>query len=65
MMEYQKIINLLDNTPNQPTKIRTKIMFQINDDSGRMYNTNSETEFKTSMLRLDLCNYSDAYILVP
>ena len=23
-MEYQKIINLLDNTPNQPTKSRTK-----------------------------------------
>ena len=23
-MEYQKIINLLDNTPNQPTKFRTK-----------------------------------------
>ena len=39
MMEYQKIKNLLDNTPNQPTKIRTKIMFQINDDSGGMYNT--------------------------
>ena len=64
MMEYQKIKNLLDNTPNQPTKIRTKIMFQINDDSGGMYNTNSETEFKTSMWRLDLCDYSDAYILV-
>ena len=23
-MEYQKIINLLDNTPNQATKFRTK-----------------------------------------
>ena len=23
-MEYQKIIQLLDNTPNQPTKFRTK-----------------------------------------
>ena len=23
-MEYQKIINLLDNTPSQPTKLRTK-----------------------------------------
>ena len=22
-MEYQKIINLLDNTPNQPTEFRT------------------------------------------
>ena len=29
-MEYQKIINLLDNTPNQPTKFRT-----INDESRR------------------------------
>ena len=25
-MEYQKIINVLDNTPNQPTKIRLKQM---------------------------------------
>ena len=24
IMEYQKIINLLDNTTNQPTKFRTK-----------------------------------------
>ena len=24
-MEYQKLINLSENTPNQPTKFRTKI----------------------------------------
>ena len=24
IMEYQKLINLLDNTPNQPTKFVTK-----------------------------------------
>ena len=24
MMEYQKIINVLDNTPNQPYKFRTE-----------------------------------------
>ena len=24
IMEYQKVINLLDNTPNQPTEFRTK-----------------------------------------
>ena len=24
IMEYQKIINFLNNTPNQPTKFRTK-----------------------------------------
>ena len=39
-MEYQKIINLLDNTPNQPTKFKTKDWVEINDDSRRMYNTN-------------------------
>ena len=31
-MKYQKIINLLDNTPNQPSKFRTKNWFEINDD---------------------------------
>ena len=29
-MEYQKIINLLDNKPNQPSKIRTKIWVETN-----------------------------------
>ena len=28
-MEYQKIINLLDNTPNQPNKFRTKNWVEI------------------------------------
>ena len=64
MMEYQKIINLLDNTPNQPTKFRTKNWIEINDDSHGMYNTNSQIKFKTSMLRSSLCDYSDADILV-
>ena len=63
-MEYQKIINLLDNTPNQPTKFRTKNWVEINDEKRGTYNTNSEIKFKTSMLRLSLCDYSDAYILV-
>ena len=39
-MEYQKIINLLDNTPNQPSKFKTKDWVEINDDSREMYNTN-------------------------
>ena len=29
-MEYQKIINLLDNTQNQPTKFRTNNWVEIN-----------------------------------
>ena len=63
-MEYQKIINLLDNTPNQPTKFRTKTWVEINDDSRGTYNTNSQIKFKASVLRSSLCDYSDAYIPV-
>ena len=44
-MEYQKIINLLDNTPIQPTKFRTKNWVEINNDAGGTYNTNSEIKF--------------------
>ena len=36
-MEYQKIINLLDNTPNQPSNFTTKNWVEINDDSRRTY----------------------------
>ena len=37
-MEYQNIINLLDNTTNQQSKIRTKIGVKINDDEPKIYN---------------------------
>ena len=29
-MEFQKIINLLNNTPNQPTKFKTKNWVEVN-----------------------------------
>ena len=63
-MEYQKIINLLDNTSNQSTKFRTKNCVGINDDSRGTCNTNNQIKFKTSMLRSSLCDYNGAYILV-
>ena len=62
-MEYEKIINLLDNTPNQPMKFRTKNWVEINDYSRETYNTNRQIKFKSSMLRSSLCDYSDASIL--
>ena len=62
-MAYQKVINLLDNTPNHPTKFKTKNWVEINDESRGTYNTNSQPRFKTSMIRSSLCDYSDAYIL--
>ena len=62
-MEY-KIINLLDKTPDQPSKFRTKNWVEINDESRGTYSVNRQINFKTSMLRSSLCDYSDAYILV-
>ena len=31
-MKYQKVVNVLDNTPNQPSKFRARNWFEINDD---------------------------------
>ena len=63
-MEYQKLVNLLDNTSNQPSKFRTKNWVEINEDVRGVYSPNKQIRFKTSMLRSILCDYSDAYILV-
>ena len=63
-MEYQKIIYLLDNTPNQPTKFRTRNWVEINDVSHGVYDVGSQIKFITSMLRSNLCDYSDTYIHV-
>ena len=62
-MKYQKIAYLLDNTSNQPSKFRTRNWLEINDDSRGTY-TNSDIKFKSTMLKPNLRNYSDAYILV-
>ena len=45
-MEYQKI-NFLENTPNQPSKFRTKSWVEVNDQSREMYYVNSQIRFKT------------------
>ena len=63
-MEYQKIINLLDNTPNQLSKFETKNWIEINDKSRKVYNVHSDIRFKTTLLKSSLCDYSDPYILV-
>ena len=63
-MEYQKIANLIDDTPNQPSKFRTRNWVEINDESRGAYNANDQIKFKTTMLKSSLCDYSDAYIFV-
>ena len=42
----------------------TKHWVEIKEDAHEMYNTNSQIEFKTSMLKSNLRYYSDAYMLV-
>ena len=63
-MEYQKIANLIDDTPSQSSKFRARNWVEINDESRGAYNVNSQIKFRTTMLKSSLCDYSDAYILV-
>ena len=61
MIEYQKIINLFDDTTNKPSKFRIRNLVEINDESRGKYD-NSNIKFKLSMMRSNLCVYIDAYI---
>ena len=62
-MEYQKIANLLESTSDNPSKFRIRNWVEINDESRRNY-ANSDIRFKTTMLRSNLSDYADSYILV-
>ena len=63
-MEYQKVINLLDNTPNQLPKFRTKTWIEIRGvyQLRGVYNINSD--ITRAMLKSSLFDYSDPYIPV-
>ena len=62
-MEYQKIANLLNIESDQPSKFRTRNWIEINDESRGNY-ANGDIKFKTAILRSNLCDYADSYILV-
>ena len=53
-MKYQKIINLLGNTPNQLSNFRTKSWIEINDQSRGIFHTNSDIRFTNTMLKSSL-----------
>ena len=48
-MEYKKILNLLDNTQNEPSKFRTRNSAEINDASRETYKASDQIKSKTSM----------------
>ena len=54
---------MLDNASNQPSKFRTRNWLEINDESRGTY-TGNKIKFETTMLRSNLFDYADAYILV-
>ena len=56
-MKYQKIINLLDNTSNQPSMLRTKIWVEINDESRGTYNNNCQIQLKFTTLKSKLYTF--------
>ena len=67
-MEYNKINNLLlsgNNESEQLSKFVTRQYVKVNSLSNT-YNENKSIRFrfKTPMLRSNLCDYSDVYILV-
>ena len=63
-MKFQKIVNFLDITSDDKDLPRfvTKKWIEVYDQSERNYNVNKEIISKVSMLRSDLCDFSDAYI---
>ena len=73
-MEYEKIINLLDDTTSQPFEFRTRNWVVMNDwaviyndydnDDDDDDNNNNNIKFKTTMLLSSLCYYSYAHMLV-
>ena len=65
-MEFQKITNFPDKTSDDKDlpRFATKKWIEVYGQSEKHYNPNKQIRIKTSMLRSDLCDFSDAYIVV-
>ena len=63
-MEAQKIVNLLNGSDNENSKFATKKWYVIDSESKGNYSDENEIKFLTSSLESNLCDYSDANILV-
>ena len=67
-MESQKIINLLNNSDIESQIFTTKKCYIINDQNNGQYGRGNENDstikFETKVIKPNLCDYSNAYILV-
>ena len=67
-METQKIVNLLNDSNNESSKFTTRKWYITNDQNNGQYDRGNENDstikFETNVIKPNLCDYSDAYILV-
>ena len=71
-MENQKIINLLDKIDTDSKHFSTKKRYIINDENNTNYGLNKDNgadnpdtiKYDTRVLKPNLCDYAEAYILV-
>ena len=71
-MENQKIINLLDKINTDSKHFATKNWYIINDENNTNYGVNKDTgadnpdtiKYDTRVLKPNLCDYAEAYILI-
>ena len=71
-MENQKIINLLDKIYTDSKHFATKKWYIINDENNSNYGVNKDTgadnpdtiKYDTRVLKPNLCDYAEAYILI-
>ena len=63
-METQKIVNFLNGSDNENSKIATKKWYIIESESNGNYSHHNPIIFLIKSIESSLCDYSDAYILV-
>ena len=67
-IQTQKIVNLLNDSDNESLKFATGKVYIINDQNNRQYDRGHENDstikFETKVIKPNLCDYLDAYILV-
>ena len=67
-METQKIVNFSNDSDNESSKFATRKWYVINDQNNTEYGEENENDssinFEAKVIKSNLCDYLDAYILV-
>ena len=63
-METQKIVNFINGSDNENSKVSTKKWYVIDSKSKGKYSHHDPIKFLTKSTESSTCDYSNAYILV-